>query len=246
MGGAVGFLSGMFGVGGGVPPHAASHLLRHSAESRGRDDGEPSDGLVDVGRDRAMAAARGRFRDGGRHAGRRPRRQRLGVCLFGLFGHGQTEIVGLRRLCHPARHRRRIDAERKRATLRARAAGAHRRRFASAITTGSTACRSRSDFAVAALHQRHSAHRLGLLRGILSAILGVGGGFVIVPAMIYMLRMPTNVVMGTSLVQIVFVTAATTLLQAANNYTVDIVLAVMLVVAAHRRAIRRADGGALR
>jgi hypothetical protein len=71
---------------------------------------------------------------------------------------------------------------------------------------------------------------LGVVVGLLSAILGVGGGFVIVPAMIYILRMPTNVVMGTSLVQIVFVTAMTTVLHAADNYTVDIVLAAILVL----------------
>ena len=71
---------------------------------------------------------------------------------------------------------------------------------------------------------------LGVLVGLLSAILGVGGGFVIVPAMIYILRMPTNVVMGTSLVQIVFVTATTTILHAADNYTVDIVLAAILIL----------------
>jgi uncharacterized membrane protein YfcA len=71
---------------------------------------------------------------------------------------------------------------------------------------------------------------LGFAVGILSAILGVGGGFIIVPAMIYFLRMPANVVMGTSLVQIVFVTATTTILQAVGNITVDIVLAFVLIV----------------
>ncbi|HEY8698277.1 MAG TPA: sulfite exporter TauE/SafE family protein [Rhizomicrobium sp.] len=71
---------------------------------------------------------------------------------------------------------------------------------------------------------------LGFIVGILSAILGVGGGFIIVPAMIYFLRMPANVVMGTSLVQIVFVTATTTILQAVGNITVDIVLAFVLIV----------------
>jgi uncharacterized membrane protein YfcA len=71
---------------------------------------------------------------------------------------------------------------------------------------------------------------LGFVVGILSAILGVGGGFIIVPAMIYFLRMPANVVMGTSLVQIVFVTATTTILQAVGNITVDIVLAFVLIV----------------
>ncbi|HWU26990.1 MAG TPA: sulfite exporter TauE/SafE family protein, partial [Rhizomicrobium sp.] len=71
---------------------------------------------------------------------------------------------------------------------------------------------------------------LGFAVGILSALLGVGGGFVLVPAMIYLLRMPTNVVIGTSLTQIVCVTAATTILQATNNYSVDIVLAFILVI----------------
>jgi len=71
---------------------------------------------------------------------------------------------------------------------------------------------------------------LGIIVGILSSILGVGGGFVIVPAMIYLLRMPTSVVVGTSLVQIVFVTALTTVLQAVNNYTVDVMLALFLIL----------------
>lgn len=71
---------------------------------------------------------------------------------------------------------------------------------------------------------------LGLFIGFLSGIMGVGGGFILVPAMIYILRMPTNVVVGTSLYQIVFVTAATTIMQATWNYTVDIVLAILLMV----------------
>ena len=71
---------------------------------------------------------------------------------------------------------------------------------------------------------------VGALVGILSAIMGVGGGFIMVPAMIYLLGMPTKVVVGTSLFQIIFVTAFTTLLHATTNYTVDIVLAVLLLV----------------
>ena len=71
---------------------------------------------------------------------------------------------------------------------------------------------------------------IGFVVGGLSAIMGLGGGFIIVPAMIYILRMPTNVVMGTSLVQIIGVTAVTTVLQAASNYAVDIVLAGLLVM----------------
>jgi uncharacterized membrane protein YfcA len=70
---------------------------------------------------------------------------------------------------------------------------------------------------------------IGFAVGALSAIMGIGGGFIIVPAMIYILRMPTNVVMGTSLVQIIAVTAITTVLQATSNYAVDIILAGLLV-----------------
>lgn len=71
---------------------------------------------------------------------------------------------------------------------------------------------------------------VGFLVGILAAIMGVGGGFIMVPAMIYILGMPTKVVVGTSLYQIMFVTAFTTLLHATTNYTVDMVLAVLLLV----------------
>ena len=70
---------------------------------------------------------------------------------------------------------------------------------------------------------------IGFFVGALSAIMGIGGGFIVVPAMIYILRMPTNVVMGTSLVQIIAITAVTTVLQATSNYAVDIVLALLLV-----------------
>lgn len=71
---------------------------------------------------------------------------------------------------------------------------------------------------------------VGVFVGILSAIMGVGGGFIMVPAMIYILGMPTKVVVGTSLFQIIFVTAFTTMLHATTNFTVDIVLAVLLLV----------------
>jgi len=70
---------------------------------------------------------------------------------------------------------------------------------------------------------------IGVLVGFLGAIMGVGGGFIMVPAMIYLLRVPTNVVVGTSLFQIVFVTAFTTILHATMNKTVDVVLALLLM-----------------
>ncbi|MTJ03792.1 MAG: sulfite exporter TauE/SafE family protein [Sediminimonas qiaohouensis] len=71
---------------------------------------------------------------------------------------------------------------------------------------------------------------VGMSVGLLAAIMGVGGGFIMVPAMIYILGMPTKVVIGTSLFQILFVTAFTTLLHATTNYTVDMALAVVLLV----------------
>ncbi|MBX3446096.1 MAG: sulfite exporter TauE/SafE family protein [Parvibaculaceae bacterium] len=71
---------------------------------------------------------------------------------------------------------------------------------------------------------------VGYFVGVLSAIMGVGGGFILIPAMIYLLRMPTNVVIGTSFFQIVFVAAATGILHSVENQAVDIVLGFLLVV----------------
>ncbi len=71
---------------------------------------------------------------------------------------------------------------------------------------------------------------VGFFVGVLSAIMGVGGGFVVVPAMIYILGMPTKVVVGTSLFQIIFVSGYTTMMHAYNSHTVDTVLAVLLIV----------------
>ncbi|MEQ8652895.1 MAG: sulfite exporter TauE/SafE family protein [Kiloniellales bacterium] len=71
---------------------------------------------------------------------------------------------------------------------------------------------------------------IGFAVGMLSALMGIGGGFMIVPAMIYLLGMPTSVVIGTSLFQIIFVSMNVTFLQAWENQTVDIVLALLLLV----------------
>jgi uncharacterized membrane protein YfcA len=71
---------------------------------------------------------------------------------------------------------------------------------------------------------------VGAFVGVLAALMGVGGGFIMVPAMIYLLGMPTAVVVGTSLFQIIFVTSNVTFLQAWQNQTVDMVLAVLLLV----------------
>lgn len=71
---------------------------------------------------------------------------------------------------------------------------------------------------------------VGFVIGLLGAMMGVGGGFIMVPAMIYLIGMPTAVVVGTSLFQITFVTALTTYLHAVNNGTVDVVLAMLLII----------------
>ena len=71
---------------------------------------------------------------------------------------------------------------------------------------------------------------IGVAVGVLAAIMGVGGGFIMVPAMIYLLGMPTKVVVGTSLFQITFVTAFTTVMHAVSYNTVDVMLAVLLIV----------------
>ena len=71
---------------------------------------------------------------------------------------------------------------------------------------------------------------LGAFVGVLSAIMGVGGGFILVPAMVYVLRMPASMVVGTSLLQIIVTTSLTGVLQAGRNQTVDIVLASLLLL----------------
>ncbi len=71
---------------------------------------------------------------------------------------------------------------------------------------------------------------IGAAVGFLAAIMGVGGGFIMVPAMIYLLGMPTKVVVGTSLFQIIFVTAFTTIMHAWTNQTVDMLLAFFLII----------------
>ncbi|MFQ3622388.1 MAG: sulfite exporter TauE/SafE family protein [Acetobacteraceae bacterium] len=73
---------------------------------------------------------------------------------------------------------------------------------------------------------------IGFGIGLLSAVMGVGGGFILVPAMIYLLGMPTGVVIGTSLFQVVFVTAAVTVMQSVSTQAVDVILSLLLMVGA--------------
>jgi len=71
---------------------------------------------------------------------------------------------------------------------------------------------------------------IGVLAGIMVSLMGIGGGFVMIPAMIYVLGMPTSVVVGTSLFQIVFITSIVTVLHSVNTQSVDIVLAFLLII----------------
>ena len=71
---------------------------------------------------------------------------------------------------------------------------------------------------------------VGMAVGVLAAVMGVGGGFIMVPAMIYLLGMPTKVVIGTSLFQVLVVSAFTTLMHAITNQSVDVLLAVLLII----------------
>lgn len=71
---------------------------------------------------------------------------------------------------------------------------------------------------------------LGIIVGILAAIMGVGGGFIMVPVMVYLLRMPMHVVVGTSLFQILFTCINVTIMQSIENHTVDFVLALLLLI----------------
>ena len=71
---------------------------------------------------------------------------------------------------------------------------------------------------------------IGFFVGVLSAMMGVGGGFIMIPAMVYILGMSTNVVVGTSLFQIIFVTGNSTFFQSYLNQTVDIVLSALMIL----------------
>jgi uncharacterized membrane protein YfcA len=73
---------------------------------------------------------------------------------------------------------------------------------------------------------------IGFMAGVMVSLMGIGGGFFMIPAMIYLLGMPTSVVIGTSLFQIIFITANVTILQAMMTQTVDIVLALLLIIGA--------------
>ena len=122
-------------------------------------------------------------------------------------------------------------------------AAAQRRR---ATTAGSPRFRSAgASTARASTSRRLRRSALGFVAGMLTVLLGIGGGFILVPAMIYLLGMPARVVIGTSLVMILAVSAATTMVHSLTTRSVDIVLAALLLVGGvDRRAIWRATDDA--
>jgi uncharacterized protein len=235
MGGAVGFLSGLFGVGGGflmtpllifmgVPPAIAVGTEANQIVAS-----SVSGVLAHMGRGNVDFKMGGVLTVGGFLG------SGLGVWVFSILrGLGQVELVislsyvlflGI------------IGA----LMLRESLPGVMKRRAGTPTASTDTRGPGRHTW-IHGLPFKMRFHKsklyisailplaVGFLVGILAAIMGVGGGFIMVPAMIYLLGMPTQVVIGTSLFQIIFVTANTTFLQATINQTVDAILAILLLV----------------
>ena len=231
MGGGVGFLSGVFGVGGGflmtpllifagIPPAVAVATQSNNviAASVSGVLAHMQRGNVDfvMGGILTLGGFLGSF---------------LGVLLFKLLRDlGQIDLViSLSYVVLLGTLGVLMFAEGLRAISRQSRTGARRRKL-----------HDHHWFHGLPLRMRFQKSRLyisailpfavGLFVGILSAIMGVGGGFVLVPAMIYLLGMPTAVVIGTSLFQVIFVAINITILQSVETQTVDVVLAMILLV----------------
>ncbi len=231
LGGGVGFLSGMFGVGGGflmtpllifngIPPAVAVATEANQVVAAS------VSGALAHWRRRNVDIKMGVVLLAGGFVG-----STLGVWLFTILrGIGQIDfVISISYVLFLGIIGGLMVIESARAWLRARQPAAPRRKLHQHTWMHGLPFKMRfrtSKLYISALLPL----AIGLFVGILAAIMGVGGGFVMVPAMIYLLGMPTSVVIGTSLFQIVFVTANVTLLQAITNQTVDIVLALLLLV----------------
>ena len=231
LGAAVGFLSGVFGVGGGflltplliligVPPSVAV------ASSANQLVGASVSGVLAHWRRGNVDFKMGFTLLMGGLAG-----SVLGVWLFTLFSKiGQVELVIS--LCYVVLLGTLgvlMGIESVRAILRRRRPGGARRRLHRHTWMHGLPLKTRfrrSQLYISAL----LPIGLGFAVGVLSAVMGIGGGFIMVPAMIYTLGMPTSMVPGTSLLQIIFVAANVTILQAFNNHTVDALLAMLLLI----------------
>ena len=231
LGGGVGFLSGLFGVGGGflmtpllifigVPPAVAvaTEANQVVAASVSGALAHWRRGNVDVKMGLVLLA--------GGFAG-----SSLGVWLFTfLRALGQIDFaISLAYVVFLGVVGALMVVESARAWLRARRPSARRRKLHQHTWVHGLPLKMR--FRASKLYVSSLLpFSVGLFVGVLAAIMGVGGGFVMVPAMIYLIGMPTAIVVGTSLFQIVFVTANVTFLQALNNQTVDIMLALFLLI----------------
>jgi hypothetical protein len=231
MGGAVGFLSGMFGVGGGflmtpllifhgIPPAVAvgseaAHIVASSVS-----------GLGAHLQRKTVDLQMGAFLVGGGAAG-----AATGVALFRyLRAIGQVEtVIALAYVVFLGIVGALMLAESLRAIIREPKTGAPRRRRKR--TAWMAALPFARRFRASGLYiSPIPPMTIGFIVGVLSGIMGVGGGFILIPAMIYLLQMPTSIVIGTSLLQVTFVTAIATVMHAAANKTVDVVLAALLTL----------------
>ncbi|MFQ5774133.1 MAG: sulfite exporter TauE/SafE family protein [Kiloniellaceae bacterium] len=233
MGGMVGFLSGLFGVGGGflmtpllifigVPPTVAVATQANQIVA------SSVSGVLAHWRRGNVDFKMGLVLLLGGFAG-----STLGVMLFSfLRGAGQIDLViSLSYVVFLSTIGSLMLYESLRAMRRRKTAAGQRRKLHQHTFVHGLPLKMRfrrSKLYISAL----LPFAIGFLVGVLAAIMGVGGGFVMVPAMIYLLGMPTAVVIGTSLFQIIFVTANVTFLQAYANQTVDVFLALLLLAGA--------------
>jgi uncharacterized membrane protein YfcA len=231
LGAAIGFLSGVFGVGGGflltpllifigVPPAVAV------ASSANQLVGASVSGVIAHWRRGNVDFKMGFILLLGGLAG-----SVLGVWLFTLLKRlGQIELtISLLYVVLLGTLGGLMLVESVRSLLRQRRPGGYRRKLHQHNWLHGLPLKTRfrrSKLYISALLPTG----LGFIVGVLGAVLGIGGGYVLVPAMIYTLGMPTAVVPGTSLLQIIFVAANVTFLQAYTNRTVDAVLAMVLLV----------------
>ncbi len=233
MGGGVGFLSGMFGVGGGflmtpllifigIPPAVAvaSEANQVAAASVSGVIAHWRRGNVDfkMGFVMLLGGSIGSV---------------IGVLLFRYLREiGQVELmISIAYMVFLSTVGGLMVVESLRAIIRSRNPGAPKQRLHTHYWVHGWPLRMRfqkSKLYISAI----PPFGLGLFAGILSAIMGVGGGFFLIPAMIYLLGMPTILAVGTSLFQIIFVTSIATLLHAVTNQTVDVLLALILLLGA--------------
>lgn len=231
LGGIVGFLSGMFGVGGGflitpllffigVPPAVAVATGANQVVA------SSISGVLAQLRRKGVDFAMGGVLLAGGVVG-----SAIGVWVFGIMTRlGQIDLfVQLSYVIFLGLIGAMMFQESVRSLLRSRKANAPIRR--AHVHSWVHGLPFKMKFRASGLYISVIPPALiGAAVGFLSAIMGVGGGFILVPAMIYLLGMPTKVVIGTSLFQIIFVTSFTTVAHAVNSQTVDMMLALLLIL----------------